>query len=219
MAGLLSRLFGGTPERDGQSVALEALATGIIPPTPAPEAESQPGAPPNRRQRPLALPREILQESLAQKVLNAWLQNRHQTLYPLTVNLRTLDADRAALLARLMAVAMLAGPRPPDAERVEAVLAWLGTVGASGDVVQALRAALAAPVPLSTLLAEASAAGITAYAYVVALVATDRRDPAGQIFLDYLAARLALPSEVVRSAGRRYRSQASAASVSAVSAS
>ena len=209
-AGLLARLFGEPAQRDGQAAALEAHATGIGPALVEGDGASRPGATGSRRQRPLALPRETLTESLAQKVLNAWLQNRHQTLYPLTVNLRTLDAGRKALLARTMAFAMLAGGARASAERIEAALAWLGQAGGGGDVQRAFRAALDAPEPLSTLVREVQDAGLTAYAYVVSLVATDPRDDAGQLFLDYLAARLALPANVVRSADRRYRRQSSA---------
>ncbi len=198
---------------------LEAHATGVAAASLAPEADIQPSAPAGRRQRSLALPREVLQESLAQKVLNAWLENRHQTLYPLTVNLRTLDAGCTALLARLMAAVMLAGARALEEGRVEAVMAWLGQVGGGDEVRRALSAALQAPEALSTLVHEALNNGMAAYAYVVALVATDPRDHAGQLFLNYLAARLALPPEVVRSADRRYRGQVSASFVSAVSAS
>ena len=187
--GLLGRLFGESSQphgqRDGQAAALEAHATGIGP-TLAPADEARrPGAVASRRQRPLALPQDSLTESLAQKVLNAWLQNRHQTLYPLTVNLRTLDAAGTALLARMMALAMLASVRAPGAERVEVALAWLDQAGGDAEVARALRAALDAPAPLSTVLREVQ--------------------DAGRLFLDYLAARLALPPNIVRSADRRYR--------------
>ncbi len=219
MAGLLSRWFGDSPQRDGENAMLEAHATGVAAASLAPEANIQPSDHAGRRQRSLALPCEVLQESLAQKVLNAWLENRHQTLYPLTVNLRTLDASRTALLARLISAVMLAGARVPGEGRVEAVMAWLAQVGGGDEVRRALSAALQAPEALSALVHEALNDGMAAYAYVVALVATDPRDHAGQLFLDYLAARLALPPEVVRSADRRYRGQVSASFVSTVSAS
>ena len=161
----------------------------------------------SRRQRQLPLPREVVVETLAGKVLHAWLQNRHQTLYPLTVNLRALDAGRAALLARMMAFAMLAGTAAPGEERVEEGVRWLAQVGGGGEVAVAFRAALGAPDPLRVLLHEILSAGIAAYAYVVSRVATDPRDEAGQLFLDYLAVRLALPANVVRSADRRYGGQ------------
>ena len=208
--GLLARMFRERVQRDGQATVLEAHATGIGPVLDALEVGALPGGIAGRRQRPLPLPHESVAESLAGKVLNAWLQNRHQTLYPLTVNLRTLDASRAALLARMMAFAMLAGGARASAERIEAALAWLGKAGGDDAVQHAFRAALDTPEPLSTLVRLIQDAGLTAYAYVVALVATDPRDDAGQLFLDYLATRLALPANVVRSADRRYRRQSSA---------
>ena len=197
--GLLVRLFGETARRDGQAAVLEAHAGEI------PAADDSPIS---RRQRQLPLPHEVVTETLAGKVLHAWLQNRHQTLYPLTVNLRTLGAGRAALLARVMAFAMLAGTAMPGEERVEGGVRWLAQVGGGDEVAKAFRAALSAPDPLRVLLHEIQDAGMAAYAYVVSLVATDPRDEAGQLFLDYLAIRLALPANVVRSADRRYRGHA-----------
>ncbi|HJS87936.1 MAG TPA: DUF533 domain-containing protein, partial [Acetobacteraceae bacterium] len=150
-------------------------------------------------------PRAVIAESLSEKVLHGWLQNRHQTLYPLTVNLRALQPSHAILLAQVTAVALLAGTEAPEAEDVEAVSSWLGTVGGDGATDAALRAALRAPPALSVLLHDVQQANLTAYAYVVALVAGVSRDPAGALFLDYLAARLGLPTNVARSANRRYR--------------
>lgn len=207
-AGLLSHLFGAAgehAERDGQAAELEAHATGVLPATLEGGVALRPQASQGRRQRQVMLPRVIIAESLSEKVLNGWLQNRHQTLYPLTVNLRALDPPRVALLAQVMAVALLAGIAPPDADDIDAVSSWLGTVGGDESARAALRAALEAPPALSALLHGVQQANLTAYAYVVALVAGPLRDPAGALFLDYLAARLGLPTNVVRSANRRYR--------------
>lgn len=158
-----------------------------------------------RRQRALALPGAVVvAESLGAKVLHAWLQNRHQTLYPLTVNLRTIESRAAALLAQVMAVALLAGAGKLEPEHADAADAWLVSVGADEAAQAALHTALETPPPLSRLLHEVQLTGTAAYAYVVAL-ATGPHDPAGQLFLDYLAARLGLPASVVRSANRRYR--------------
>lgn len=157
------------------------------------------------RQRVLASPGAVVvAESLGAKVLHVWLQNRHQTLYPLTVNLRTMEPRDAALLAQMMAVALLAGGPKLETERAEAAAAWLASVGADEAAQATLHAALATPPPLSRLLHEIQQTDIAAYAYVVALAA-GQRDPAGQLFLDYLAVRLGLPASVVRSANRRYR--------------
>lgn len=156
------------------------------------------------RQRPLALPGAVVvAETLGAKVLHGWLQNRHQTLYPLTVNLRTMDASTGALLAQMMAVALLAGAAPEPAQ-AEAAASWLDAAGAGKPTKAVLHAALEQPPPLSRLLHEIQQAGAAAYAYVAALAAGSR-DPAAQLFLDYLAARLGLPASVVRSANRRHR--------------
>jgi hypothetical protein len=206
--GLLSRLFGAAApggERDGQAAGLETHVTGVSPDVLEGGVAFAASASQGRRQRRLALPRAIVAESLGEKVLHGWLQNRHQTLYPLTVNLRALDPTRAVLLAQVMAVSLLAGAAPPDAGDVEAASSWLGTVGGEEPAVAALRAAVDAPPALSALLHQIQQANLAAYAYVVAIVAGPSRDPAGQIFLDYLAARLGLPMNVVRSANRRYR--------------
>jgi uncharacterized membrane protein YebE (DUF533 family) len=158
-----------------------------------------------RRPRPLASPGAVVvAESLGAKVLHAWLQNRHQTLYPLAVNFRTIEPGQAALLAQMMAVALLADAPPLDPAQAEAAAAWLRSVGADDAAQAALRAALEAPPPLSRLLHEVQQADAAAYAYVVALAAGGR-DLASRLFLDYLAARLGLPASVVRSANRRYR--------------
>ncbi len=204
--GLLSRLFGtsdGNGQRDGQAEELAAHATGL--PPALLDAGLLAGGSPGRRQRQLASPRAVVMESLGGKVLHAWVQNRHQTLYPLTVNFRMLEPPQAALLAQVMAVVLLADPTPPDAARIEAATSWLGTVGAEPAVQAALRAALETPRPLSRMLHEVQQSDMAPYAYVVALAAGPSHDPAGQLFLDYLAARLDLPTEVIRSANRRYR--------------
>lgn len=82
----------------------------------------------------------------------------------------------------------------------------MASEGRACDEAQAaLDAALASPPALSRVLDEVSAANMGAYAYVAALVALGTRDTAGELFLDYLATRLNLPTTVVRSANRRYR--------------
>ena len=104
-------------------------------------------------------------------------------------------------------VSMLAGLRPPDEERGESP-GWVQRLALlRGDEALPARieAALHQPPPLSQVLREAQAAGLAAHASVAALVVSDPRDEAGRLFLDYLAARLALPPAMVRGAERRYR--------------
>ena len=159
-----------------------------------------------RRDRVLAGGQQLLIDSMAGKVLHGWLQNRHQTLFPLTVNLRTLTPAQAAALAAWMAVASLATRPEGGGEAANAgVREWLRSVDADGAALAALDAALADPPPLHRALAAVARDGLAAYAFVVALVAADGRELATAPFLDYVAARLALPTTVVRSAVRRYR--------------
>jgi uncharacterized membrane protein YebE (DUF533 family) len=194
--GKLSRLF-GIARHDGGATALETPATGIPPGVlDGALAAARNGG---RRDRPLASPPAVLTQAIAGKVLLGWLQNRHQTLYPLTVNMGALEPDQVRLLARMMAVALQSGAAPAE---VAPAAAWFESAG--GDAA-AVRGALAAPPPLSTLVRDLKEANIAAYAYVVALASGAWRDPAGRLFLEYLATRLDLPIEVVRSANRRYR--------------
>ena len=213
--GLLGRLFTTGPQRDGASEALEALATGItpaslsigveagsMPPGPMPPG-SAPSAARSRRERALD-DSDPMAVALAQKIMHGWLQNRHQTLFPLTVNLRTLSATQVATLAGMIAVAASCCGAA-SAERASSIQAWFGQAGADDAGLADLQRALAAPPPLGAVIDAALAESLGAYAYVAALIAIDRHDPATGFFLDFLAARLALPVTVIRSANRRYR--------------
>ena len=197
---VLGWLFGGAVQRDGTAAVLEAATTGVTPAALDTAEAEIPQAVQGRRDRVLAGGQQTVVDSLAEKVLHGWLQNRHQTLFPLTVNLRSLKPEQGAALAAWMAVAALA-TREADAAPRE----WLGSVGADAAVLAVFDAALADPPALSEALAGVMRNGLAAYAYVAALIATDPRDAATPPFLDYVATRLALPTTVVRSAVRRYR--------------
>lgn len=145
-----------------------------------------------------------MREALAEKVLNGWLQNRQQTLFPLTVNLRTLDPARVDLLLRMVALAVAVGP-PADKGRLAAVRSWLTSVGATPEDIAAFDAALGEPVLAGALLHALQANNLGAYAYAMSLAALDQRDAYAQPFLGFLAARLAVPASVVRSVRRRQR--------------
>ena len=201
MTGIFGCLFQGQTARDGASAVLEAVATGVAPAML--DAASTAPVIAGRRERALAGGERVLMDSMAEKLLHGWLQNRHQTLFPLTVNLRTLDAGRAATLARWTAVAVLATRDATDDARD--MRGWLESVGADAITLAALDDAIAGPPALDRILVAIADQGLAAYAYIAALIATDPRDPATPPFLDYVAARLALPSTLVRSATRRYR--------------
>lgn len=157
-----------------------------------------------RRQRALSSAEEIVAEALGAKVLQAWLSNRHQTLHPLTVNLRPLAEAQLGLLAQVTAVALLAASGPATPGRVAAAQAWFRSAGSGEPAIAALLAALEAPPSLSAVMAGIQDADLSALAYVAVLSSADRQDPATRLFIAYLAARLGLPDSVVRSANRRY---------------
>ena len=157
-----------------------------------------------RRGRRLGVPQEILDRSLSQKVLHGWLQNRHQVLVPLTFRLGRLEPDDVELLMRFTAVALLNGSTA-DAASQRPVERWLHDIGAADAAVAGFRAGLASPAPLSTLVAKLRERELSAYAYAAAVVAADTQEASGRLFANFIAARLGLPADAVRSIDRRYR--------------
>lgn len=189
----LRRMLEGRVDRDGAASALED----------APPAGSAPASPVGRRDR-LGLPAEMLDRALAQKVLHGWLQNRNQVLVPLTLRFGTLRVDDVELLMRFAAASLLAASEADDEAR-EAVRRWLASLGADGGAMQVFGRALQAPSALSTLLDGVRSRHLEAYAYAIAAMAADLRTSPGRLYADYVAARLALPADAVRSINRRYR--------------
>ncbi len=198
MVELLKRLIGASRNRDGRAEALEPQAL-------EGEAASAPPAPAAQRLRLAARPEAILRESLATKVMHGWLGNRQQTLYPLALNLRNLGGPQRALVAEAMAATLAAGRVAPPAERVQAARAALAQLGAGDEEARGLADALDRPRPVHELLAEVQDAGLGPHAYAAGLLAADAREPASRAWLGYLAARFALPPEVVAGLNRRYR--------------
>lgn len=189
--GLIDRLIGTVRDRDGRARALERDAAGAQ--APAPEAQPAANA-----------PSALLIEATATKLLAGWLANRHQTLVPHTLNFDALAPEQAGLLILTMAAAVQADGQtdPVEERRMEQAL---GRVGAGSEAIRRLRAALAEPQPLSRLLAEVQEAGLASHAYAAVLLSLDRGNRVNRAFLDYLAARLALPAGVAGSLERRYR--------------
>ncbi|UMY18520.1 DUF533 domain-containing protein [Methylobacterium organophilum] len=165
-------------------------------PAPEPAAPARP-----RRDRHAGRPEAIVLESLGQKVLHGWLQNRYQTLLPLTLNLRSLDLAQRALVIRLVAAAMEAGGRGCDLDLAQGALARIG----AGERERRMLAESFGKPAEAALFDAILAARIGTHAYGAALLAVDQRDPASARYLAYLAARLALPEDAVASLHRRYR--------------
>ncbi len=157
-----------------------------------------------RRDRQLTLPEETIDRSLGGKVLEGWLQNRHQVLVPLTLRLGRLSPDDAALVMRFTAVAVL---NATDAGATARRFAerWLREVGAPAEGLQSFEAALGEPPPLSLVLSALRERDLGPYAYAAAVAAVDTRAPVARLFAGFIAARLNLPADAVRSIDRRAR--------------
>lgn len=204
--GLFKRLFRAAAERDGSAHGLEAevrrignLAEFGDEPEIARAAQTQ-----RRARRPIALPRQLIVEALSEKVLHDWLQNRHQTLYPLTINLRRLDAGQVELILQVAAL-FLSAIGTTGRVRTEQGAAWLASVGAQPEQLGRFAVIAADPPALAPLLERVQEADLGALAYAVSRALADPRNAVSRLFLDYLAARLAVPNNVLRSVNRRYR--------------
>jgi hypothetical protein len=156
----------------------------------------------SRRNREIAPGRRQISEAIGQKVLHGFLQNRHQTLIPLSINLaRIADAERAAI-ARFAAVAVRAGSADAALEPVRACLIGFA---ADSDMLAAFEAALRSPPPLHAALSGLADPEIALIAFILCLVAARSAGPAAWAFADYVALHRGLPTASVRAAERRYR--------------
>ena len=178
-------------------------------PDPVPPDEGRPDFPraeprASRRDRHAGRPMAVVVESLGQKVLHGWLQNRHQTLLPLTLDLRSMGIAERTLVLRTVAAAMAAGGQGCDLDLAQGALARIG----AGERERRLLAdAFAGTLPTDRpdLFDALQEARLGTHAYGAALLAVDQRDRVTQRWLAYLAARLALPDDAVASLHRRYR--------------
>jgi len=144
---------------------------------------------------------------LAQKVLLAWLRNRHQLLFPFALDLRRLDERQTALLVHAMAAAAQADGVLESKER-ERIEGALGLIRSGGEASTLLEAALTRPRPLNELLGEVHDVQTGALIYAASLMAVDQRKPVNRFYLKYLAARLQLSEELVGSLEHRFHSSA-----------
>lgn len=186
--GFWQRLLGLGRDRDGENALLERQALQLAP---AGTEALQPAP----RRRPLAHPPLLLlQEQVAGKLLHGWLQNRHQTLFPLALNLRNMPPAHRALLVRAMA-AGVAMTGQDGATRL------LPTIGGDAEDAALLQQDAG---PLPPLLDELREARLGAHAYAATLLLVGTAPTAlGQAWLDYLSARFALPVETTADLQRR----------------
>ena len=192
----INRLLGHRVDQAGRVPALEE------PPVGPGDVSSSDGQ--DRRDRGPGMPQEILQRALAQKILGGWLQNRNQVLVPLTLRLGQLRADDVELLMRFAAASLLSASSA--GQEVQAgVTRWLCSIGALDDAILVFNRAQQAPSALNILLDLVQARHLEAYAYAIAAMAADLRTVSGRLYADFVAARLALPADAVRSINRRFR--------------
>ena len=207
MSGLASRivnhLFATARNRDGQAPGLEQMSAlaGLIPiGSGAHEVDASLPVAATRLPR---LRSDALQDTLAQKVLHGWVQNRNQTLHPLTLNFAVLNLAQAELLLEMAALALAAGGDVGESQlrRASAALEAAG----GGALAARLPALLDSPRPLHVVFNALREADLTGSAYAVTVAAVDQRDLTNRAFAAYVASRLAIPETVSRSIGRRYR--------------
>ncbi len=161
-------------------------------------ATAESSAPPPTCRRSIPDPATIIAASLGQKVLHGWLQNRHQTRYPLILNLRLHSPAEVALILESVGHALRAGDA--DEPAVADALAWLHSIGADPALT-----GLPGPNPdAAPLLDRVRVSGLTAQAYAASTRALGRRTLTNRRYLDYLSARLGIPDEVARSIHRRF---------------
>jgi len=142
---------------------------------------------------------------LGEKVLLAWLRNRHQLLFPFAFDLHRLDRETAQLVVHAMIAAAQADGTfdVKERERIEGALALVNPDEAERGF---LVAALDHPRPLHEVLREVREVQTGALVYAASLIAVDQRKPVNRHYLRYLATRLQLSEELVGSLEQRFRS-------------
>lgn len=192
-------------EPDGSAPELVAIATeasiaGLS------HLEADAGSASGRRDRVADAGSDVVAEAIGTKLLHSWLQNRHQTLMPLSLNLAVMAPRQREGLARILASMLLAGrPAAEAGEAAPALRSWLAGLGADAAALESFDRALDAPLPLNVVFEVAQADELTIHAYVATLVASDARFPVSVMLCDMVQARFDLPTAMVRSAIRRYR--------------
>ena len=157
----------------------------------------------SRRSREITPGRRQITEAIGQKILHGFLQNRHQTLMPLSINLARLAATERTAIARFAAVAVRAGKADAALTLVHACLTGFA---ADAEMLAAFEVALHSPPPLDAALGALADPETALIAFILCLVAARDGGPAARVFADYVALHRELPTSAVRAAERRYRS-------------
>lgn len=142
--------------------------------------------------------------TVAEKILQAWLRNRYQLLFPFSMDLRKLEPTQVVLFIKAMLAAIDAegGTEQRERERISAALQRLDD---SGDFRNCVEDAFARPEPLHELLRGVRDVREAALVYAASLTVLDARKIVNRRYLDYLAARLNLSSELISSLEPRFQ--------------
>jgi uncharacterized membrane protein YebE (DUF533 family) len=173
------------------------------PAPPPPEPEREPAPAPEAEARAARGQGPALRAVLARQLLDAHLRRRHQAMEGETANLAALDPEEAELLLRAMIAAGHADGVVDDLEgaRIRRALTRTPLDEATRA---ALEAELASPGPLEAVLRRVKDPQTAARVYAVSVRTVRRGEATNRSYLDYLAHRLSLPSDVVVRLNRRW---------------
>lgn len=146
----------------------------------------------------------VLQLVLAQKILRGHLQNRHQLIDRGLADLDGRPPEEAALLIRAMAAAAHAdGALDPREQKILGAALASTTLGP--DERRGLEQEIQEPPCVEALVRQvAPSSRMAARFYAVSLRLLDRDNRTDVAYLNYLAARLAIPRDVIVRLNRRF---------------
>lgn len=146
----------------------------------------------------------VLHLILAQKILLGHLQNRHQLIDRGLADLDGRPPDEAVLLIRAMAAAAHADGAL-DPQEHEILLQALTSTSLAPDKQRALEQEILQPPCLEALARQVEPSSrAAARFYAVSLRLLERDDKTDIAYLNYLAARLAIPRDVIVRLNRRF---------------
>ena len=146
----------------------------------------------------------VLHQILAQKILHGHLQNRHYLIDRGLADLGGRPPADAALLIRAMAAAAHADGAL-DPQEHEILRAALASTGLAPDERRALEQEILEPPCLEALARQVEPSSrAAARFYAVSLRLLERDNKTDIAYLDYLAARLAIPRDVIVRLNRRF---------------
>lgn len=145
-----------------------------------------------------------LAEKLGEKIVGGWLAGRRARLFPLNIDLASLDDEqRQSLVHIVICAATSSAPWSDSAvQRVSKVLEPL--LPGEDERAAEIERARTSPRALHDLL-DARDTRVASLFYSLSLLAIDRRSRSGRHYLRFLAARLGLPADVAWQLERRYR--------------